>query len=173
MAPPVVMNERLAVVEPAIEPVIEPVVEPVIEPAMEPVAELVIEAQVGPETPPAAAAMEPEPPAVAEATPAALPEVTYGSSGVVEEVARADLPDFMKRKRGKRMAAVRLKSKTDLAALHAKPDTQSPVTAQLQSGVLGSIKNCNGTWCRLAGDGFDGWIEQNRLWGVYQDEKVE
>ena len=74
---------------------------------------------------------------------------------------------------GKRMAAVQLKSKTDLAALRAKPDTQSPVTAQLQSGVLGSIKNCNGTWCRLAGDGFDGWIEQNRLWGVYPDEKVE
>jgi SH3-like domain-containing protein len=74
---------------------------------------------------------------------------------------------------GKRMAAVQLKSKNDLAALHAKPDAQSPVTAQLQSGVLGSIKHCNGTWCRLAGDGFDGWIEQNRLWGVYPDEKVE
>jgi SH3-like domain-containing protein len=74
---------------------------------------------------------------------------------------------------GKRMAAVQLKSKTDLAALHAKPDAQSPVTAQLQSGVLGAIKNCNGAWCRLAGDGFDGWIEQNRLWGVYPDEKIE
>ncbi len=74
---------------------------------------------------------------------------------------------------GKRMAAVQLKSKTDLAALHAKPDAQSPVTAQLQSGVLGSIKHCNGTWCQLAGDGFDGWIEQNRLWGVYPDEKIE
>ena len=74
---------------------------------------------------------------------------------------------------GKRMAAVQLKSKNDLAALHAKPDAQSPVTAQLQSGVLGSIKHCNGTWCRLAGDGFDGWIEQNRLWGVYPDEKIE
>ena len=74
---------------------------------------------------------------------------------------------------GKRMAAVQLKSKADLAALHAKPDAQSPVTAQLQSGVLGAIKNCNGTWCRIAGDGFDGWIEQNRLWGVYPDEKVE
>ena len=74
---------------------------------------------------------------------------------------------------GKRTAAVQLKSKTDLAALHAKPDAGSPVTAQLQSGVLGSIKSCNGLWCRLAGDGFDGWIEQNRLWGVYPDEKVE
>ena len=74
---------------------------------------------------------------------------------------------------GKRMAAVQLKSKIDLAALHAKPDAQSPVTAQLQSGVLGVIKQCDGSWCRLAGDGFDGWIEQNRLWGVYPDEKIE
>ena len=74
---------------------------------------------------------------------------------------------------GKRMAAVQLKSKTDLAPLHAKPDAQSAVTARLQSGVLGSVKHCNGSWCRLTGDGFDGWIEQQRLWGVYPDEKVE
>ncbi len=74
---------------------------------------------------------------------------------------------------GKRTAAVQLKSKTDLAAVHAKPDAQSAVTAQLQSGVLGSIKHCIGGWCRLVGDGFDGWIEQNRLWGVYPDEKIE
>jgi SH3-like domain-containing protein len=74
---------------------------------------------------------------------------------------------------GKRTAAVQLKSKTELAALHAKPDARSAVTAQLQSGVLGSIKRCAGGWCRIAGDGFDGWIEQNRLWGVYPDEKIE
>jgi len=37
---------------------------------------------------------------------------------------------------GKRTAAVQLKSKTDLAPLHAKPDGQSAVTAQLQVGVL-------------------------------------
>ncbi len=74
---------------------------------------------------------------------------------------------------GKRMAAVQLKSKTDLAALHAKPDAESAVLARLQSGVLGSVKRCNGSWCRLTGDGFDGWIEQHRLWGVYPDEKIE
>jgi len=74
---------------------------------------------------------------------------------------------------GKRMAAVQLKSKTDLTPLHAKPDAESAVLARLQSGVLGSIKHCNGSWCRLSGDGFDGWIEQQRLWGVYPDEKVE
>jgi SH3-like domain-containing protein len=74
---------------------------------------------------------------------------------------------------GKRTAAVQLKSKTDLAALHAKPEGDSPVTAQLQSGVLGSVKRCTGSWCRFSGDGFDGWIEQSRLWGVYPNEKIE
>jgi SH3-like domain-containing protein len=74
---------------------------------------------------------------------------------------------------GRRMAAVQMKSKTDLAALHANPDAQSAVTAQLQVGVLAAIKRCTGTWCQIVGTGFDGWIEQNELWGVYPDEKIE
>jgi SH3-like domain-containing protein len=74
---------------------------------------------------------------------------------------------------GKRTAAVQLKAKSELAAIYAKPDAQSPVTAELQSGVLASVKSCTGGWCRIAGEGFDGWIEQNRLWGVYPDEKIE
>jgi SH3-like domain-containing protein len=74
---------------------------------------------------------------------------------------------------GKRTATVQLKSKTDLAPIYAKPDAKSAVTAQLQVGVLGTVKHCTGKWCQIAGDGFDGWIEQNELWGVYPDEKVE
>jgi SH3-like domain-containing protein len=74
---------------------------------------------------------------------------------------------------GKRMAAVQLKSKTDLAPLYAKPDAKSALTAQLQVGVLGAVKECTGTWCQISGDGFTGWIEQNDLWGVYPDEKIE
>jgi SH3-like domain-containing protein len=74
---------------------------------------------------------------------------------------------------GKRTASVQGKSKSDLAPLHAKADTQSAVMAQLQPGVLAAIKRCTGSWCRIVGDGFDGWIEQNRLWGVYPDEKIE
>lgn len=74
---------------------------------------------------------------------------------------------------GKRMAAVQLKSKTALAPLYDKPDEKSPVTAQLQFGVLATVKRCTGTWCQISGAGFDGWIEQNRLWGVYPDEKID
>lgn len=74
---------------------------------------------------------------------------------------------------GKRTAVVRMKAKTDLAQLYAKPDSTSGVTAQLQVGVLGTVKRCTGTWCEISGDDFDGWIPQNELWGVYPDEKVE
>jgi SH3-like domain-containing protein len=74
---------------------------------------------------------------------------------------------------GKRMATVQMKTKTDLAPIYAKPDAKSDVTAQLQVGVLGTVKHCNGAWCEISGSGFDGWIAQNELWGVYADEKIE
>jgi SH3-like domain-containing protein len=74
---------------------------------------------------------------------------------------------------GKRMATVQLKSKTALAAVHGEPDARSAVTAELQVGVLGAVKHCTGTWCQISGDGFDGWIEQNELWGVYPGETIE
>ena len=57
--------------------------------------------------------------------------------------------------------------------LHADSNGRSRVVARLQPGVLGTVKRCNGAWCRMVGDGYDGWIQQDRLWGVYPNEKVE
>jgi len=57
--------------------------------------------------------------------------------------------------------------------LHSDGDGRSRVVARLQAGVLGTVKRCTGAWCRLVGDGYDGWIEQDRLWGVYPNEKIE
>jgi len=57
--------------------------------------------------------------------------------------------------------------------LHADADGRSRVVARLQPGVLGTVKRCTGAWCRVAGDGYDGWIVQDRLWGVYPNEKIE
>src|SRR6202140_449047 len=65
------------------------------------------------------------------------------------------------------------KSQTDLVPLYESADPKSALRATLEPGVLGSVKRCNGQWCRLTGDGFDGWIEQERLWGVYPNEKIE
>jgi SH3-like domain-containing protein len=76
---------------------------------------------------------------------------------------------------GRRTALVapQSKGKDELVALHDQPDAASAVTAKLQHGVLGSVKRCQNGWCRVSGEGFDGWIEQPRLWGVYPNEKVD
>jgi SH3-like domain-containing protein len=74
---------------------------------------------------------------------------------------------------GKRTAVVTTKSKDELAQLHDRADESSAVAAQLEAGVVANVRRCSGTWCRITGTGFDGWIEQERLWGVYPEEKVE
>jgi SH3-like domain-containing protein len=75
---------------------------------------------------------------------------------------------------GKRTAYVApQKTRTDLVPLHESADTMSPLRAKLEPGVLGRVRRCNGQWCRFIGEGFDGWIEQSRLWGVYPNEKIE
>ncbi|HET9903194.1 MAG TPA: SH3 domain-containing protein [Xanthobacteraceae bacterium] len=60
-----------------------------------------------------------------------------------------------------------------LLALRESAGEHAPVTAQLEPGVLASVKACTGSWCHLTGRGFDGWLPQNRLWGVYPSEKIE
>jgi len=76
---------------------------------------------------------------------------------------------------GKRTALVAPQSKKndELLALRDKPDATGAVIARVQHGVLATVKRCKDGWCRLVGDGFDGWMEEARLWGVYPGEKVE
>jgi SH3-like domain-containing protein len=74
---------------------------------------------------------------------------------------------------GRRTAVVTPKDKKALVQLYDNADGNSPVVAQMQAGVLAAVKRCTGTWCRIAGQGFDGWVVQEQLWGVYPNEKVE
>jgi SH3-like domain-containing protein len=74
---------------------------------------------------------------------------------------------------GRRTAVVNAKNKDELVPLYGAPDSHGAIVARLQSGVLGSVKQCTGTWCRVVGSGYDGWIVQERLWGVYPSEKVD
>ncbi|MEH3144247.1 MAG: SH3 domain-containing protein [Methylobacterium frigidaeris] len=81
---------------------------------------------------------------------------------------------------GRRTAIVLAKGdKAGPTALHAGPEGRGDVVAQLQAGVIGSVKSCTGSWCRLVvslpqkrGD-VDGYVRQDSLWGVYPNEKVE
>ena len=74
---------------------------------------------------------------------------------------------------GRRTAVITMKSKDELAPLYESSDQTSAITARLQAGVVAQVKHCASGWCHVAGNGFDGWIEQQRLWGVYADEKVD
>ena len=66
-----------------------------------------------------------------------------------------------------------MRTKGALAPRYDRADPSSVVAARLQAGVVAEVKKCTAGWCRVIGNGFDGWIEQQRLWGVYADEKVD
>ena len=74
---------------------------------------------------------------------------------------------------GRRTAVVTMKSKDALAPIYDRADSESGIAAKLQAGVVAQVKKCSNGWCRVTGNGFDGWIEQQRLWGVYADERVD
>src|SRR5215475_4961668 len=52
---------------------------------------------------------------------------------------------------GRRTAVVAPKDKKALVQLRDNADGDSAVVAQLQAGVLASVKRCTGNWCRVAG----------------------
>lgn len=74
---------------------------------------------------------------------------------------------------GRRTAVVRAKEKDALTPIYDEPRPDGHLAARLQDGVLGHVEACTGRWCRIAGAGYDGWIRQERLWGVYPNEKIE
>lgn len=55
----------------------------------------------------------------------------------------------------------------------SKPSDGANPVAKLEPNVLANIRSCDKTWCRVNGDGFDGFIKQGDLWGVYPNEVIE
>jgi SH3-like domain-containing protein len=74
---------------------------------------------------------------------------------------------------GRRTALVAPWKKDQVFTLYVNPGASSAPAARLQPSVIANIKTCDGKWCHIFGDGFDGYIEQTSLWGVYQNERIE
>jgi SH3-like domain-containing protein len=72
----------------------------------------------------------------------------------------------------RRTAQVSPRSRERNFALYQRDSETAPVVARLEPGVVGQVERCTGRWCRISGEGFDGWIQQERLWGVYPNEAV-
>jgi SH3-like domain-containing protein len=58
-----------------------------------------------------------------------------------------------------------------------RQDDKGNIVAQLQPNVITSVKACAEGWCRVViaqpGRDITGFIRQDRLWGVYPNEKVD
>ena len=74
---------------------------------------------------------------------------------------------------GRRTALVTPTKKGEVSPIFARPSESADVAATLQSGVIVNIRKCDGAWCLVDGEGFKGYIQQIKLWGVYPNEKIE
>nr|WP_306264529.1 SH3 domain-containing protein [Pararhizobium sp. IMCC3301] len=62
--------------------------------------------------------------------------------------------------------------------LYRERSPGAKLNARLETGVLLSIDECDGVWCRAdlrdsSNQSFRGYVQQNKLWGVYPNEEFE
>lgn len=74
---------------------------------------------------------------------------------------------------GKRTAVVAPWETGDPLPIRSEPSDTSDITAYLQPKVVAIVSICEKGWCRLTDPRFKGWIQQDRLWGVYPDETID
>lgn len=74
---------------------------------------------------------------------------------------------------GRRTALVTPWEQTNRTPLRARSRSDSVIVAELEPFVLAAVSDCEGGWCKVDGEGFAGWLDQTRLFGVYPDEIIE
>jgi SH3-like domain-containing protein len=57
--------------------------------------------------------------------------------------------------------------------MRRKAETTASVVAILEPGVIVSLLECDGGWCRVDVQGRRGWLPRAAFWGVYEGEKVK
>jgi SH3-like domain-containing protein len=74
---------------------------------------------------------------------------------------------------GKRTAVIAPWKQGQTVPLLAASKPGAGLVAQATAGVLADVEGCNGQWCEVDAGGYDGFIEQTQLWGVYPGETVD
>jgi SH3-like domain-containing protein len=74
---------------------------------------------------------------------------------------------------GKRTALVAPWEASGTYAAHVSGNASAAVAVYFQPGAIVSVEKCTGSWCEISASGYDGWIEQERLWGVYPGETFD
>ena len=61
-------------------------------------------------------------------------------------------------------------SPDSVVVMRKEPVAEGPIAARLEPGVIASVRDCAGDWCRLSTKGVRGFVDRRDLWGVYPDE---
>jgi SH3-like domain-containing protein len=59
-----------------------------------------------------------------------------------------------------------------IVPVFASDSTSSGIVANVEAGVIASLHSCDGRWCRVSVEQYKGYIEQKKLWGVYDGEAI-
>jgi SH3-like domain-containing protein len=70
---------------------------------------------------------------------------------------------------GRRSAVV----EGEMRNLRRRPETDAPIVARVEPGVIAAILECRDSWCRLETAGFRGWVQRGEIWGVYPNEAIK
>lgn len=57
--------------------------------------------------------------------------------------------------------------------LRRDDSVRARAVAMVEAGVIANLTACDGRWCRVSIDKFQGYIEQKKLWGVYEGEVIK
>jgi len=58
-------------------------------------------------------------------------------------------------------------------ALRDNDSSRASPVAMVEAGVIANISSCDESWCHVSIDRFRGYIEQKKLWGVYEGEVIK
>lgn len=58
-------------------------------------------------------------------------------------------------------------------SLFADDSEKAQLVAKVEAGVIANVLSCDGTWCRVGVDKLKGYVQQKKLWGVYEAEVLK
>lgn len=61
---------------------------------------------------------------------------------------------------------------TDTVALRDRVGVDGRIRARLEPRVIAKLDECANGWCLIDAQGYEGWIERNLLWGIYDTEEL-
>jgi SH3-like domain-containing protein len=60
-----------------------------------------------------------------------------------------------------------------IVAVFSSDSASSGVVANVEAGVIANLHSCDARWCRVSIEQYNGYIEQKKLWGVYDGEVIK